>query len=229
MASIAACTLVGAGCIAPERKPISLVGRPPNPVFGPPPSRIIYVSPTPRPTPMPIPRVADTPAPQKPTRTTFEAPDNWLPAHLSRRWRKIIVHHSASPGGSARGIHAYHLSKGWDGLGYHFVIGNGIPDGNGRRQRDGEAHVGYRWRRQKNGAHAGKKFNGHSIGICLIGNFQASRPSDKQMQSLVRLVKYLMQTCDIPADQIYPHREVRATRCPGRQFPWSDFMSRIVE
>jgi hypothetical protein len=138
------------------------------------------------------------------------------------------MHHSASPGGSARGIHAYHLSKGWAGLGYHFVIGNGIPDGSGRRQRDGEVHVGFRWRQQKDGAHT-LNHNKNGIGICLIGNFENTRPSEKQIESLVKLVTFLIEIRNIPEDRIYPHSEVGGTKCPGKRFPWIDFMDRISE
>jgi len=68
-----------------------------------------------------------------------------------RRWKYIVIHHSASYKGSASSIDRYHREeKGWEnGLGYDFVIGNG------RGSRDGQIEVGGRWNKQIKGAHAG--------------------------------------------------------------------------
>lgn len=48
-------------------------------------------------------------------------------------WRVIVVHHSATERDTPQQMHRYHLlTRGWsNGLGYHFVIGNGVnyPDG----------------------------------------------------------------------------------------------------
>ena len=67
---------------------------------------------------------------------------------LRRKWTDIVIHHSATRSGSAQSFHEYHQSRGWDGLGYDFVIGNG------HGSRDGQVEAGYRWREQKRGAHA---------------------------------------------------------------------------
>ena len=91
-----------------------------------------------------------------------------------------------------------HRAKGWDGVGYHFVIGNGTNTG------DGQIEVAPRWPIQKWGAHAktpDNRYNEYGIGICLVGNFDTARPTAKQMQSLEKLVAYLMQTYHIPAAQ----------------------------
>ena len=74
------------------------------------------------------------------------APDAaWTPAHPSDRWECIVIHHSGSdegePNASTNGT-----SAGWEGLGYHFVIGNGTDT------QDGQVEVGYRWTRQEHGA-----------------------------------------------------------------------------
>src|SRR5579863_9129173 len=49
----------------------------------------------------------------------------WLPPHPSDRWQCIVIHHSASDVGGAERFDRWHRAKGWDELGYHFVIGNG--------------------------------------------------------------------------------------------------------
>jgi len=144
---------------------------------------------------------------------------------LRRRWRFIVVHHSATDSGNAARFHRHHRrDNGWDGLGYHFVIGNG--DGS----RDGQVEVGYRWTRQLTGAHAGRPPDGSNlmnetgIGICLVGNFEESRPTAAQRAALHRLLDYLRGRCGIPADHVLAHRDIRGTSCPGRHFPYGEFM-----
>ncbi|MFQ5589758.1 MAG: peptidoglycan-binding protein, partial [Phycisphaerae bacterium] len=50
---------------------------------------------------------------------------------ISPRWTTIVIHHSATETGGASLFDRFHRKRGWDGLGYHFVIGNGTdtPDG----------------------------------------------------------------------------------------------------
>jgi hypothetical protein len=146
----------------------------------------------------------------------------WSVSVPRRAWRYIVLHHSASPTGSAAQFDAYHRKvKGWDGLGYDFVIGNG------RGSPDGAVEVGYRWREQKRGAHAGDdRMNEEGIGICLVGDFTKTRPTPAQMASLNRLCNFLSAYCDIPRENYRLHGDVRngGTVCPGPLFP-RDFLS----
>lgn len=146
-----------------------------------------------------------------------------------RPWRWIVIHHMASEKGSAAIIHREHLARHFDGLGYHFVIGNGTATG------DGQIEVGYRWTRQIQGAHArahagdDNKWNERGIGICLIGNFQHHAPSQRQMDALVRLVRTLQREYGIRDENVVPHRFVKPTLCPGQYFPWQEFKRRLAE
>ncbi len=138
----------------------------------------------------------------------------WKPNVPPREWRYIVIHHSASEGGSVEAIDSAHKGRGWDGVGYHFVIGNG--DGMG----DGEIESTFRWRGQTHGAHAGdKEYNQHGIGICLIGNFDEEQPSAAQLASVKRLVSVLKHEYAIPSNEVIGHRDVKATACPGRNLP----------
>jgi len=156
-------------------------------------------------------------------------PQAWRPhAGVEQRdWHAIVIHHAAVRSGGAASIHRMHLSNGWDGLGYHFVVGNGTQSG------DGQIEVGFRWLDQLKGAHArarpgdDNRWNLHSIGICLVGDFTTYPPSERQMDALVRLVRALMAEYGIPPENVVPHNFVHATECPGAQFPWAQFMARI--
>ncbi len=106
-----------------------------------------------------------------------------------------------------------HKAKGWDGLGYDFVIGNGTDTGNG------QVEVGYRWVQQLMGAHAktpDNRFNDQGVGICLVGNFDETNPTAQQLQSLTRLVAFLMRTYHIAPDHIVGHGDTKITACPGK-------------
>lgn len=139
---------------------------------------------------------------------------------LRRDWKHIVIHHSASAFGSASQIDKWHRDKGWDGLGYDFVIGNGTGSA------DGQVEVGYRWRQQLVGAHAqtpgpSNYMNEHGIGIVLVGDFNRTKPTALQMRSLERLAEFLIGYCRIPQSQVLLHEDVKGTECPGRHFPRS--------
>ncbi|MGE5611948.1 MAG: N-acetylmuramoyl-L-alanine amidase [Bacillota bacterium] len=136
----------------------------------------------------------------------------WAVAGPVRGWKWIVIHHSDTEVGSAAAFDRYHREvRHWEGLGYHFVIDNGHGGA------DGRVEVGPRWTKQKQGAHAGvEAYNDYGIGICLVGNFNTDRPTAAQMNSLVRLVAYLMRTYHIPADHVIGHHDVKHTDCPGR-------------
>ena len=164
------------------------------------------------------PRSAPQARPQQAQPRTPQAQSNvprgWVPAAPLNAWNWIVIHHSATPAGSALQFDRSHRAKGWDELGYHFVIGNGTGS------RDGEIEVGSRWTKQKWGAHArtaDQKFNNHGIGVCLVGNFEMERPTAAQVRSLSRLCAYLMRTYRIAPTAVIGHAQTgRATSCPGR-------------
>lgn len=143
----------------------------------------------------------------------------WYPAggKISHRWKTIVIHHSATNDGGAATFDKFHRDKGWDELGYHFVIGNGSDT------PDGFIEVGSRWHKQKHGAHCktpDNYFNDHGIGICLVGDFTRTRPTVRQMESLTRLTRFLTGACKIPQNQVTTHGAVtHKTACPGKHFP----------
>lgn len=174
------------------------------------------------------------PAPAKPAVTRRQAPgkgDATLPTawrvEAKREWKYIIIHHSATGNGGAESFGREHQKKWPNGLGYHFVVGNGTDT------KDGQIEVGPRWRRQGegiDGAHAGnERYNKHGIGICLVGDFDGGRPTREQLVALRRLCKALMQKYGITRDRIYPHGDVRKghTDCPGKNFPMASFLASL--
>lgn len=132
-------------------------------------------------------------------------------------WKRIVAHHSAIKYGNAAVYDRAHRKRGMqNGLAYHFVIGNGIDSG------DGEIEIGPRWTRQLLGGHVKNyRINLTAVGICLVGNFQESHPSRRQIQAFTQLMDWLRGEVIPGARQFAGHRDLRGeqTICPGKNFP----------
>ncbi len=139
----------------------------------------------------------------------------------ARNWKYIVVHHSATESGGMRSFdRTARVDRGWKGVGYHFVIGNGNGTG------DGMIEVTFRWDEQIHGAHAGvEEYNEYGIGICLVGDFDTGHPTRKQIEALASLTNYLQERNSIPTSEIWLHRGVKNTACPGKNFPFYQFLS----
>lgn len=148
------------------------------------------------------------------------------PAPAAPTWEYIVIHHSATRSGSARAFDHDHRSRGMvNGLAYHFVINNG-RGGNA----DGEVETGERWLKQLPGGHCrNQRNNALGIGICLVGDFSDSKPTAKQMDALVVLVKKLQEEFHIPLEAVLGHGDLfgEQTECPGARFPWGTLTKRL--
>jgi N-acetylmuramoyl-L-alanine amidase len=148
-----------------------------------------------------------------------------IPLYDSNKWKYIIIHHSATDEGNALAFNISHKNRGFHGLGYHFVIDNGT-----KGKQDGQIEVSPRWIKQKRGAHCkAAKMNYKSIGVCLVGDFTYEKMSSKQMRSLVFLVNKLRKYYKVPVKNIIRHGHVKGARtaCPGKRFPWDEFLRRL--
>ncbi len=149
-----------------------------------------------------------------------------IPLYPNRRWTHIVIHHTATDAGNAFAIDELHHKRGfWNGLGYHFLIDNGT-DGT----EDGQIEVGPRWVKQMVGAHANANgMNEHGIGISLVGNFSERHVTEKELESLVFLVRKLQEYYHIPKSNVIGHRNVpgKHTECPGNNFPWERFKAML--
>ena len=133
------------------------------------------------------------------------------------KWQRIVVHHSAIKYGNVEKYDAAHRLRGMqNGLAYHFLIGNGIDAG------DGEIEIGPRWQKQQAGGHVKNHLiNQTAIGICLIGNFEKTHPSKKQLAAFTQLMDWLQGVALGKKAHFAGHRELKGeqTVCPGKHFP----------
>lgn len=124
-----------------------------------------------------------------------------------RKINQIIVHCSATPEGKnfhANDIDRWHKERGFDCIGYHYVID---LDGTIEKGRPIE----------KVGAHV-KGHNSNSIGVCYIGGLASDGKTPKdtrtveQNTSLLHLLRELKS--QFPAVTIHGHREFANKACP---------------
>lgn len=120
---------------------------------------------------------------------------------------RIILHHAAG-NGSVETVHNYHKSLGWSGIGYHYYV-----------RKDGSI---YRGRPEDTvGGHT-SGYNYCSIGICAEGNFEVDVMSDAQRDAIRALVLDIRTR--YPDTQTIRHKDVAATACPGKNYPF-DYIS----
>lgn len=135
-----------------------------------------------------------------------------------KKWKYIVVHHSATPYGNAESYDRVHSKRMTNGLAYHFVIGNG------RSSKDGEIEIGNRWKKQLHGGHvSSQEYNNHGIGICLVGNFEKDKPTQKQIIALKQLIRFLGDDLLDGKFKFLVHKEINPTLCPGKNFPTKEF------
>jgi hypothetical protein len=153
----------------------------------------------------------------------LEEPLIW-PVGYSEKIYGATVHHTAESSNAGRtksdaqrmrAIYEYHtVARGWGDVGYNFVIG---PSGTIFEGRAGGDYVV--------GAHNFCNNVGR-MGISLMGNFQAGKPTDAQLMALRYLLVYLADKYDFnpiaktiyhgkPTPTIVGHRDLGQTACPG--------------
>lgn len=125
-----------------------------------------------------------------------------------RKIKEIIVHCSATPEGkdfTVADIDKWHRQRGFNKIGYHYVI-----------YRDGSCHTGRSI--DEIGAHC-VGHNADSIGICYIGGLATDGKTakdtrtDAQKKALITLIKTLK--VKYPGITVHGHRDYAAKACPS--------------
>lgn len=122
---------------------------------------------------------------------------------MSRKITKIIVHCSDSPDDrdiGATEIRDWHVKgNGWANIGYHYVI-----------RRNGHIELGRL--HSETGAHVAGQ-NNDSIGICWVGR---NKISDEQKETLLKLLKNLIESYNLPKTKVFGHKEFDPKKtCPN--------------
>ena len=136
------------------------------------------------------------------------------------RWKYIYIHHSRTASGNAMT-----LGRGADGVGDHFVIGNG--DGS----VDGEIQVTQRWNRQHSAAPppGATAIDRDCISICLVGDYDRAVPSQTQLRRLAQLVGALQGRLHIGGRSVQVEdKAVGSAAGVGKYFPLTAFREQLL-
>lgn len=127
---------------------------------------------------------------------------------MKRHIDEIIVHCSATKAGTdftAADIDRWHRRRGWNGIGYHYVVRlNGTVEQGRPLEKPGAHCAGHNMR---------------SVGVCYIGGVMSDgvTPADTrtpaQRTSMLKLLKRLRR--QFPDARIRSHRDFAAKACPS--------------
>ncbi len=135
------------------------------------------------------------------------------------RWRFIYIHHSRTATGDAVSLSQQ------SGTADHFVIGNG--DG----CIDGEIQMTQAWNHQESittPPQGATQMDPGCISICLVGDFDSSKPTETQQRRLGQLVGTLQSRLQIPAGDVHVYDLDQSPAGIGHLFPIATFKSQIL-
>ncbi|XP_033112156.1 peptidoglycan recognition protein 1-like isoform X2 [Anneissia japonica] len=132
-------------------------------------------------------------------------------SQLSLPVKYVFIHHTdgractsqSSCSSVVRGIQNYHMDdRGWDDIGYSFLIGE-----------DGKVYEGRGWDRV--GAHT-RGYNDVGIAISFMGNFSNIKPKQIALDAAKNLINCGVRLRKVSTTYILRgHRDMGTTTCPG--------------
>ncbi|XP_049644362.1 N-acetylmuramoyl-L-alanine amidase [Suncus etruscus] len=142
------------------------------------------------------------------------APYRGKPKPLQLPLANLFVHHTYNPGAPCTGfrhcardlrsMQLFHqVTRGWDDIGYSFVVGS-----------DGYVYEGRGWHWL--GAHT-RGHNSRGFGVSIIGDYSHKLPSERAL----RVLSQDLPRCAVRAGLLRPdyallgHRQLVPTECPG--------------
>ena len=166
--------------------------------------------------------------------TDLPPPENLRPGEEVRVWdaglvfrtrsklirpTHLVIHHTANPNKAwgVRECHAYHNSIGWNGMGYNYFI----DASNYQVYLGRSTHL-----TEYTGAHVAG-WNSRSIGVCLSGHYSKEAPDARALEVTAQFSAQLMLKHRIPIEHLKQHSELASKDCPGKLFPWRQFVSRV--
>lgn len=127
-------------------------------------------------------------------------------------FNRITVHHAGAKVNchseknsvifDLQGVMASHSKRNYGDVGYHFIVD----------------YVGRVWEGRSlkyQGAHVLGE-NIRNIGVMFLGNFEMQEPSAGQVRALTELTGFLRERYRIRKQEVYGHRDLGQSLCPGR-------------
>ncbi len=135
--------------------------------------------------------------------------------------KKIVLHCSDSEWGDAEVIDKWHKERGFDCIGYHYVIvGGRVVGGKYHEPTDGWIQKGRSI--EYEGAHC-RGHNGDSVGVCIIGRRHFT---GKQFEATLLFINSLLVEYDLGVNALYGHTELDPKKtCPNLKM---DFIRNLL-
>lgn len=133
-----------------------------------------------------------------------------------KKWQYLMLHHTATgPNETVESIRAMHLKRGFNDIGYHYLI----------VRKDGKGYLKSGRPDTKAGAHC-PGWNSKALGLSVVGYFHPGNKLSEVMsealyQYVLAAVCHLCKKYNIPASRLLAHREKKATACPGDWFAFA--------
>ena len=132
--------------------------------------------------------------------------------------KAIVVHHGAGDWDFEQVNREHRKRWGFKSslgyyAGYHYFIAFDGKLTQARKDTEEAAHT----------AEAGRPhyWNRNSIGICLQGNTEIKEPTSEQLRTLRGLLDAKTYLYGIPTSEIYGHKNISPTLCPGKHlYKW---------
>lgn len=133
--------------------------------------------------------------------------------------RYIAVHHTDGPvDQSAKIIHDYHISKGWSGIGYHYLV---------RRVGEDGLLLVEKVRPVVTIPACVRGFNSTSVCVAFAGSYNDTPPPKELID---KAAVFIMDLClAFPGSEVKGHREfpLQETDCPGKAFPLEELKRKV--
>ena len=126
-----------------------------------------------------------------------------------KKTNRVIFHHSLSAFGDVEDIREWHIARGFEDIGYHYVI-----LGSGSIEHGREIKLV--------GSHAYGK-NSDSIGICLIGDFRYTEPTAEQIDSSAIIYHDICRYYSKKLSVEFHRAQWLPNACPGPMLDRDDF------
>ncbi|MBU3205562.1 SH3 domain-containing protein [Clostridium algidicarnis] len=130
--------------------------------------------------------------------------------------KSIVVHHIEANNWTVERLNSLHKDEfGWAGIGYHFYIRKDGAIYRGRPETSQGAHVA--------------EYNTNSLGVAFEGDYHKvdKEMPQAQFNAWVELKSYLFNKYGII--NIYGHKEVGSSNCPGQYFPLDKIKDGVIE
>ncbi len=122
--------------------------------------------------------------------------------------RRIILHHTATgPDVSVERIAQFQVNnRGLPGIAYHYCVTD-------------QGLVYQTQPLEVVSQHAGSTNSSDSVGLCLIGNFTETPPSQNQLDATAKVLAFLLTELRLTVNHIFAYSELVVTGSPGATWP----------